>query len=56
MQGLLRFEIALVDVDSDPALARRHGESVPVLAHGERELCRHRLDPAAVADYLAKLS
>jgi len=42
-----------VDVDRDPALEARWGESVPVLLAGERELCRYRLDRAAVAAYLA---
>jgi hypothetical protein len=55
LQGLERFEIQVVDVDSDPALARRHGEKVPVLMHGEAELCHYRLDPGKVAAYLAKL-
>ena len=42
-----------VDVDSQPALEARWGEHVPVLLAGERELCRHRLDRAALEVYLA---
>ena len=42
-----------IDVDSQPALEARWGEHVPVLLAGERELCRHRLDHAALAAYLA---
>jgi glutathione S-transferase len=56
MQGRFHFELRVVDVDSDPELARRHGARVPVLAHGERELCHHFLDRAAVTEYLAKNS
>jgi thioredoxin reductase (NADPH) len=55
LQGLAHFEIEIVDVDSDPRLERRHGEKVPVLAHGERELCHYRLDAPAVTAYLAKI-
>lgn len=54
LQGRFRFEVSVIDVDGDPALTRRYGENVPVLAHGGRELCRHRLDTGKVADYLAK--
>jgi len=43
-----------VDVDSQPALEARWGEHVPVLLAGERELCRHRLDRAALVAYLAR--
>ena len=53
LQGLARFEIAIVDIDADPELERRHGEKVPVLMHGERELCHFHLDTAAVTAYLA---
>jgi thioredoxin reductase (NADPH) len=42
-----------VDVDSQPALEARWGEHVPVLLAGERELCRHRLDRAALTAYFA---
>ena len=42
-----------IDVDSEPALEARWGEHVPVLLAGERELCRHRLDRAVLAAYLA---
>lgn len=54
LQGLFHFEIAVVDVDADPELERRHGESVPVLMHGGRELCRYRLEPSIVTAYLSK--
>jgi glutathione S-transferase len=55
MRGRFRFELRIVDVDSDPELARRHGERVPVLVHGERELCHHFLDRTAVMEYVSKM-
>ena len=36
--------IELVDVDSDPELARRHGLDIPVLLWDGVVVCRHRLD------------
>jgi predicted thioredoxin/glutaredoxin len=36
--------IDVVDVDSDPALARRYGLNVPVLLLDGEIVCRHRLD------------
>jgi hypothetical protein len=56
LQGLFLFEISVIDVDMDSDLRRLYGDDVPVLAHQDRELCRHRLDPAGVTDYLAKIS
>ncbi|MFQ5642450.1 MAG: glutaredoxin family protein [Thiogranum sp.] len=38
----------LVDVDRDPQLARRYDEWVPVLCHGEQEICHYRLDERAL--------
>jgi len=46
------FRIEVVDVDADPALERRFGDLVPVLMHGDRELCHYHLDVAAVTGYL----
>ena len=47
------FDIAVIDIDIDPVLTARYDEDVPVLTHGTRELCRHRLNVPVVADYLA---
>ncbi|MGB7543488.1 MAG: glutaredoxin family protein [Burkholderiales bacterium] len=49
------FGIEVVDVDSDPDLERRYGEWVPLLMHGDTELCRYRLDAERVRAYLAEL-
>ncbi len=55
LQAREPFELAVIDVDGDPALAQRYGERVPVLFHGEHELCHYHLDPSAVTDYLRKI-
>jgi len=55
LQARFSFELQVVDVDGDAELQRRHGARVPVLVHGERELCRHFLDRPAVAEYLGKM-
>jgi hypothetical protein len=34
----------LVDVDSDPQLARRYGVDIPVLLWHGAKVCQHRLD------------
>ena len=56
LQARFVFELQVVDVDADRDLERRFGEHVPVLVDGERELCRHRLQPASITAYLAKMS
>lgn len=56
LQARHRFELRVEDVDSTPELERRYGELVPVLMHGERELCHYHLDAAAVTAYLAQIS
>ena len=48
----VRIEIKVVDVDADPVLHRRYGLDVPLLFAGDEELCRHRLDAAAVQAWL----
>ena len=53
MQGLLHFELAVVDIDSNPELARRYGEIIPVLTHGKKELCRAVLDAGVITAYLS---
>ncbi len=49
------FKLAVIDVDSEPALAERYGERVPVLFHGDLELCQYHLDRPLVTDYLRKI-
>jgi hypothetical protein len=46
--------LELVDVDSDPELARRHGLSIPVLLLDGTVVCRHRLDAPELARLLRR--
>jgi thiol-disulfide isomerase/thioredoxin len=59
LQGRFRFDVKVVDVDSDDTLERRFGELVPVLITGsgkdERELCHYFLDEPAVTAFLAEM-
>lgn len=48
-------EVVVLDVDADDALEVRWGELVPVLLHGEQELCHYFLDTAKVRDYLSQI-
>jgi len=50
-----RVPVVFVDVDADPALEARFGERVPVLVHGDHELCHYFLDAERVRAYLAEI-
>lgn len=54
LQPRLGFRLQLLDVDRDPGLRRRYDEWVPVLNHGEREICHYRLDEAALREALGR--
>lgn len=45
--------IMVLDVDADPALEAKYDELVPVLLHGDTELCHYFLDEAKTREYLA---
>ena len=45
--------VTVLDVDADPALEARYDELVPVLLHGDTELCHYHLDEAKTREYLA---
>ena len=45
--------VTVLDVDSDPQLEARYDELVPVLLHGDTELCHYFLDEAKTREYLA---
>ena len=49
------FTVEVVDVDSDAALEERYGGLVPVLMHGDTELCHYHLEGGKVRAYLAKI-
>lgn len=47
--------VTVLDVDADPALEAKYDELVPVLLHGETELCHYFLDAAKTREYLAQI-
>lgn len=51
----LGWSYRVVDVDQDPALEARWDELVPVLLHGETELCHYHLDEAAVRAHCGRV-
>jgi thioredoxin reductase (NADPH) len=48
--------VEVLDVDANPVLEAKYDELVPVLLHGEIELCHYFLDEPKVREYLAKVS
>lgn len=47
--------VSVIDVDGDPALEAKYDELVPVLLHGDVELCHYFLDVPKVREYLAEI-
>ena len=45
--------VKVIDVDSEPLLAAKYDELVPVLLHGQNELCHYFLDEPKTREYLA---
>ena len=45
--------VTVLDVDADPVLEARYDELVPVLLHGDKELCHYFLDEAKTREYLS---
>ena len=56
MQGRFHFSVTVIDIAGDPELEQRHGERIPVLMDGARELGHFRIDSAKVAEYLDRIS
>ncbi len=56
LQQQISFDFKVVDIDSDPELAKRYGERIPVLMSPltNQEICHYFLDLAALDDYLGK--
>ena len=46
-------QISVLDVDADAVLEAKYDELVPVLLHGETELCHYFLDEPKTREYLA---
>ena len=50
------FELNVVAVDEDENLVARYNELVPVLLHGEHEICHWHLNEAALSAYLNQVA
>jgi glutaredoxin len=48
------FDLEVVDVDGDPALAARYGTEVPVVLVDGRKAFKYRVDPAQLRARLAR--
>ena len=51
----LPVRVDWIDLDEHEEWEGVYGEHIPVLRHGEHELCRHRLDEAALDAFLARI-
>ncbi len=47
--------VKVLDVDADPVLEARYDELVPVLLHGDAELCHYFLDAPKTREYLTRI-
>jgi len=52
----LPLHIEWIDLDDHEEWEPLYGEHIPVLKWGEFEICRHRLDEAALGAFLARFS
>ena len=50
----LVFDVEVMDVDADEGLESKYGDKVPVLLHGEIEICHYFLDESRLAEHLLK--
>ncbi|ULJ62321.1 glutaredoxin family protein [Wielerella bovis] len=56
LQAELGFGVAIVAIDDFPDLEEKYNELVPVLLHGDTEICHYFLDEQALRDYLQAAS
>lgn len=50
----VEFDVEVIDVDADAELESKYGDKVPVLLHGENEICHYFLDETKLAEQLLK--
>lgn len=48
------LDIEVIDVDADDKLESVYGDKVPVLLHGDVEICHYFLDEKMLEDHLLK--
>ncbi len=53
LQARLDFGLRSIDIDEAPELVERYDHKVPVLAHGDYEICYYFLEEAVLLQYLA---
>jgi glutaredoxin len=56
IQKKIRFDLALVDIETDPAINGRYGDRVPVVAVDGEEVAAAPLDEALLRSILAPLN
>jgi thioredoxin reductase (NADPH) len=54
--GEFGARVRVLDADADPHLLARYDELVPVLLHGEHEICHYFLDVPKLRRYLQGLA
>lgn len=54
LQAELGFELTVLDVDDRPEWVEKYDELVPVLLHGDTEICHWHLDEAALRRAIAQ--
>lgn len=46
------FELDVIDIDEHPEWEQQYNEQVPVLLHGQQEICHWFLDERALREFL----
>ena len=53
LQSEYCFDFHAINVDSCPQLVEQFGTKIPVVTHGDKELCHYFLDQAAVVQLVS---
>ncbi|MDO4433613.1 MAG: glutaredoxin family protein [Alysiella sp.] len=54
-QAVYGFEVEIVEIDDFPELEQKYNELVPVLLHGDTEICHWHLDEVALRQHLIQV-
>ncbi|QMT32275.1 glutaredoxin family protein [Alysiella filiformis] len=52
LQAELGFDVEIVEIDDFPELEEKYNELVPVLLHGDTEICHYFLDEQALRQHI----
>ena len=55
-QSRYGFRLDVINIDEDESLTERFAARIPVLAHGDREICQYYIDEAAVQTFFESMS